>query len=107
MGSDMKMFTVDKFLGVQESGDGDTELQMGMEPITITGLWERDGAWYVEGENFSPYCQVVRDGKRLETEYLSPYLLRLTEDPETTDAGELGIQVVDQHNEVLSETGTE
>ena len=32
---------------------------------------------------------------------------QLTEDPETTDAGELGIQVVDQHNEVLSETGTE
>ena len=80
---------------------------MGMEPITITGLWEKDGAWYAAGENFSPYCQVVRDGKRLETEYLSPYLLRLTEDPETTDAGELGIQVVDQHNEVLSETGTE
>ena len=84
-----------------------TELRMGMEPITITGLWEKDGAWYVGGENFSPYCQVVRDGDRLETEYLSPYLLRLTEDPETTEAGELEIQVVDKHNKVLSETGTE
>ena len=83
-----------------------TELQMGMEPIVITQIWERDGAWYVAGENFSPYCQVVRDGKRLETEYLSPYLLRLTENPETEDTGILGIQVVDKHNEVLSETGT-
>ena len=84
-----------------------TELRMGMEPITITGLWEKDGAWYVGGENFSPHCQVVRAGDRLETEYLSPYLLRLTEDPETTEAGELEMQVVDKHNKVLSETGTE
>lgn len=43
MGSDMKMFTVDKFLGVQESGDGDTELQMGMaskmENFFVTDDW--------------------------------------------------------------------
>lgn len=84
-----------------------TELRMGMEPIIITGLGQKDGTWYVAGENFSPYCQVVRDGERLETEYLSPWLLRLDEDPGTEDAAELGIQVVDKHNEVLSETGTE
>lgn len=43
MSSDMKMFTVDKFLGVQESGDGDTELQMGMaskmENFFVTDDW--------------------------------------------------------------------
>ena len=34
------MFTVDKFLGINESGDGDTELKLGeasrMENFTIT-----------------------------------------------------------------------
>ena len=38
--SGTKMFTVDKFLGINESGDGDTELKMGeaskMENFTIT-----------------------------------------------------------------------
>ena len=43
MSSDMKMFTVDRFLGVRESGDGDTELQMGMaskmENFFVTDDW--------------------------------------------------------------------
>lgn len=38
-----KMFTVDKFLGINESGDGDTELKMGeaskMENFTITDAY--------------------------------------------------------------------
>lgn len=38
-----QMFTVDKFLGINESGDGDTELQMGeasrMENFTITDAY--------------------------------------------------------------------
>ena len=38
-----KMFTVDKFLGVNESGDGDTELRMGeaskMENFLITDAY--------------------------------------------------------------------
>ena len=29
MPSDTKMYTVDKFLGLNEAGDGDTELKMG------------------------------------------------------------------------------
>ena len=57
MSSDMKMFTVDKFLGVQESEDGDTELQMGMaskmENFFVTDDWNlklrphrgKPGAW--------------------------------------------------------------
>ena len=40
MSSDMRMFTVDRFLGLRESGDGDTELEMGtaskMENFYIT-----------------------------------------------------------------------
>ena len=46
----------------------------------------------------------VRDGKRLEAEYVSPRLIRLEEDPKTEDPGELVIQVVDKHNEILSDT---
>ena len=39
--------------------------------------------WYVLGENFSPYCQVTIEGRRLDAEYITPRLIRLTEDPET------------------------
>ena len=38
-----KMFTVDKFLGINESGDGDTELKMGeaskMENFLVTDAY--------------------------------------------------------------------
>ena len=40
MPSDTKMYTVDKFLGLNEAGDGDTELKMGeasrMENFLVT-----------------------------------------------------------------------
>lgn len=79
------------------------DMKMGCVPMEITGFWERDGQWYVTGRNFSPYCQVTAAGDRLETEVLSPWLLRLEEEPDGTDR--LGLSVVDRHGKVLSATG--
>ncbi len=82
-----------------------TDMQMGMAPITVNAILHLDEtAWYVLGENFSPYCQIFRDGRQLEAEYVTPWLMRLTEDPETTNPDDLQIQVVDKHNEILSDT---
>ena len=82
-----------------------TDLEMGMAPIRVNQILQSgEDFWYIIGESFSPYCQVIRDGKRLEAKYISPRLIRLEEDPKTEDPGELVIQVVDKHNEILSDT---
>ena len=82
-----------------------TDLEMGMAPIQVNQILQSgEDFWYIIGENFSPYCQVTRDGNRLEAEYVSPRLIRLEEDPKTEDPKDLVIQVVDKHNEILSDT---
>ncbi|SFP50720.1 Phosphoglycerol transferase MdoB [Oscillibacter sp. PC13] len=81
-----------------------TDMQMGMVPITVRGLYPWGKNWMVTGENFSPYCEVTVDGKQLDTEYRSSRILCLTEDPGTESYRDLDIRVVDKHNEVLSDT---
>ena len=78
-------------------------MKMGCAPISIESVTEVNGVWYVHGENFSPYCRVTVDGNLLETEYLSPWLLRLKKDPECT-ADQMVISVVDTHQEILSDS---
>ena len=81
-----------------------TDIQMGMAPIMANAILHLDETvWYVLGENFTPYCQLTRDGRTLDAEYITPWLMRLTEDPETTNPEELEIRVVDKHNEILSD----
>ena len=80
-----------------------TDMKMGCAPISIESVTEVNGVWYVHGENFSPYCRVTVDGNLLETEYLSPWLLRLKKDPECT-ADQMVISVVDTHQEILSDS---
>ena len=81
-----------------------TEMEMGMVSIEITGMEQRAGDWFILGENFTPYCVVTQDGQLLDTEYEAPWLLRVTEEPDTADYRDLEISVVDKHNEVLSNT---
>lgn len=81
-----------------------TDMKMGMVPIEITGMEQRAGDWFILGKNFTPYCVVTENGNQLETEYEAPWLLRLKEEPDTTDYRDLEISVVDKHNEVLSNT---
>lgn len=108
--SDLWMLQYDVLYGRSYLYDGEnpyqpTDMQMGMAPIEITGLYEwGDDTWMVTGENFSPYCEVRVDGKKVETEYRSSKILRLLEDPETENYRDLEIQVIDKHNEILSDT---
>lgn len=105
--SDLKAIQYDVLYG-QDYLDGGktpyeaTDMKMGVLNMKVTGLFERLGTWYVEGENFSPYCKVTVDGKVLKTSYVSTTLLRLDEDPNTDSYKNIGISVLDLHKEVLS-----
>ena len=90
------------FLYGDEGPYAPAEMEMGMVPIEITGMEQRAGDWFILGRNFTPYCVVTEDGGLLETEYESPWLLRLKEEPDTTDCREMEISVVDKYNEILS-----
>lgn len=81
-----------------------TNMKMGMSKIDVTGMFERDGAWYVEGENFSPYCKITVKGKILKTTYISSTMLRINENPKVDSYKDLTVSVVDKHKEVLSDT---
>ena len=81
-----------------------TDMKMGMCPIRLESLTHGMDAWYLWGENFSPYCVVTVDGHPLKSAYLSQQLIQIQEDPGTDDVQDLRIQVVDKHKEVLSDT---
>lgn len=46
-----------------------TELQMGIDPVAITDVKEAAGGYVIKGTGFTPFSQVLYDGKALETEY--------------------------------------
>lgn len=108
-GQELRMLQYDVLYGQKYLYDGKnpyapTDMQMGMVPITAQELTRRGDAWYVAGEHFTPYCRVSVNGNTLDSLYLSPQLLKITEDPGTTDVRQLKIEVVDIHNQILSNT---
>jgi phosphoglycerol transferase MdoB-like AlkP superfamily enzyme len=106
--ADLKLLQYDILYGRRYLYNGTTpylptDIRMGMVPITIRGVYPWGENWMVTGENFTPYCEVTVDGKRLKTEYRSSRILCLMEDPGTADYREFTISVVDKHNEILSD----
>ena len=107
--TDLKLLQYDVLYGQDYLYDGGTpyeatELKMGVAPITIRTLSHSGKAWYISGQNFTPYCKVTVDGEILKTIYMSPTLLQVVEDPGTTSVEDLSISVVDKHKEILSDT---
>lgn len=105
---DLRLLQYDALYGQAYLMDSDayapTDLQMGVAPILLEGLVHQGEGWFLFGQNFTPCCKVTRDGALLETEYVSPRLLLVLEDPGTEDVEELSISVVDRHHQVLSDT---
>ena len=89
-------------------GGGDpylpTNMKMGVSEITVRGMSQAGDHWYVWGTNFSPFCKITVDGQILKTSYVNNMVLRLNEDPGTTDYHDLFVSVLDKHKEVLSDT---
>lgn len=82
-----------------------TDMAMGVCPIRVKDLYCRGGRWYITGENLTPYCRLYDGEAELETTYLTPWLLRLEEEPEALSPEDLEVRVVDEDGEVLSGTG--
>ena len=105
---DLRLLQYDALYGreylMDSSAYAPTDLQMGVAPMFLEGLVHQGEGWFLFGRNFTPYCKVSRDGEFLKTEYVSPRLLRVLEDPGTEDVEELSISVVDRHRQVLSDT---
>ena len=108
--SNLRRIQYDTLYGQRYLTDGQApyepaEMEMGVAPITLSGLYRKGDVWRVTGKNFSPYCRVYADGKELETIYLTPTLLCVNEEVEDLTLEDLEIRVVDQDRKVLSTTG--
>ncbi|MBQ4505410.1 MAG: hypothetical protein II983_07015, partial [Firmicutes bacterium] len=79
-----------------------TDMKMGIRDIVVTGVYEEDGQWYVEGENFTTYSEVTVDGELLATEYISKNLLLVNGVTFLPDASQIQISQVEKYREVLS-----
>lgn len=65
-----------------------TEIQMGMDPVTITDVEETAERYWIKGTGFTPFAHVLYQGKELETEYKDVETLLVT--------GEVEIKPVDE-----------
>lgn len=62
-----------------------TDLQMGTKPLKLADIYQKDGEYFVRGDNFTPYCKVYFDGKELESRWVDEYHLKLKDIPERSD----------------------
>ena len=108
-GQELRLLQYDVLYGQQYLYHGKdpytaTDMTMGMVPIVAQTLERHGDAWYISGEHFTPYCRVTVNGKTLDAVYLSPRMMKITQDPGTTDVRQVKIEVVDSHDEILSDT---
>ena len=62
-----------------------TDLQMGTKPLKLADIYQKDGEYFVRGDNFTPYCKVYFDGKELESQWVDEHHLKLKDIPERSD----------------------
>ena len=62
-----------------------TDLQMGTQPVKLENVTVRNGKVIVHGQNFTPYCKVIFDGKELESKWLDEHRIELKEIPERSE----------------------
>lgn len=77
------------------------EMKMGIKDIKIDKIIMQDGEYYIMGENFTKYSKASMDGNILKTSYISPTLLRITEDTNPHDLSQIYVSQV-QKNTILS-----
>ena len=53
-----------------------TDMKMGVNTITIQNARCENGVIIVQGDHFTPFSAIVADGKKLDTEFVSPQELR-------------------------------
>lgn len=79
---DLELLQYDMLYGEKYIYNGEnpfiaTNLAMGIDEISISNVYEKDGQVFVEGEYFTPYSIVSINGKNHNTVYISSKLLRI------------------------------
>lgn len=105
---ELETLQYDMLYGEREVYDGvspykPTELQMGIEPVTIKEVSCVGDTVYVVGENFTQSSQVYRNGKVQETGYLSENTLMITE-TELEEEDRIFVAQTAGLGEILSQT---
>lgn len=80
-----------------------TDMQMGVNPVSVSAVTFSSGYAQVHGANFTPASRVVLDGKEKETEFISPALLQVKEE-QANFAGRAEVEQVTQSGKALSVT---
>lgn len=88
--TDLKALEYDLLYGENYIYDGEvpftaSNLQMGTNPLKIADVYQKDGEYIVQGDNFTPYCRVYFDGKELESQWIDEHHLKLKDVPERSD----------------------
>lgn len=108
--SDLKAFGYDMLYGKYYIYGGKnpfkpTDLQMGVNDITIDEVVKIGDKYYIKGKNFTQYSKVTLNGKELNTIYLGENVLGLLDDVDPGDAVNMKVsQIENKSGEILSTT---
>lgn len=105
---ELETLQYDMLYGKQEIFQGraayeTSDMKMGILNIDITQVNSVGGSIYVQGENFTPYSTVFRNGKRLETQFLNESMLMVSDEQAEEGDSFTVAQTTDVY-EKLSET---
>lgn len=81
-----------------------TDLKMGVRDIKIDEVVQIGDKYYIKGQNFTEYSKISLDGEILDTVYLGPTILALSEKVDPEDASRMKVSQVEKNEEVLSTT---
>jgi len=81
-----------------------SDMQMGFNPIIINEVVEMGGEYYISGEGFTPFSKVTLNGKVLKTIFIGPTALKLIDEVNPADVGDMKVSQVEKYNEILSTT---
>ncbi len=81
-----------------------TDLKMGVRDIKIDEVVQIGEKYYIKGQNFTEYSKISLDGEILDTVYLGPTILALSEKVDPEDASRMKVSQVEKNEEVLSTT---
>lgn len=80
-----------------------TELHMGIDDISISNAYLLGENIYVTGKNFTPYSNVIMNGKRKDTEFIDENTLTI-EKSEISEGDTFAVSQIGQDKKVLSTT---
>ncbi len=80
------------------------DMRMGHKQIKVSEIVKIGNSYYLKGENFTEHSSVSLDGKLLNTIYLSPTLLGLTEEINPDDIDNLQVSQIDTKDDTILST---